>query len=125
MNLSLTKIIWSFFFIFLIFITGVILTKTGKPYNLVLQTLHKLSSVVFFIIIAITYVSLLKNNNILLTCHIFMFLTLLFFVLSFISGVLVLSLKNVNVYILYSHRILPFLSFIFGVFTYILIILKK
>ncbi|MCR4422622.1 MAG: hypothetical protein NUV32_09150 [Exilispira sp.] len=125
MNISSTKIILNLFGLLLTFVTGVILTKTGKPYNVVIQTLHKLSSIGFFIIVIVTCISLLKDRNLLTISQIFIFLTMIFFALSIISGGLVLALKNVNIYILYSHRILPFLGLTFGIITCILTIIKK
>lgn len=124
MMFSLTKTILSTFVLIVMFTTGIFLTNTGKPYTLVLQTLHKLSSIVFLIILILTYTSLFKKSNVLPSSHSFMVLTLLFFSLSFISGALVLSIKEVIVYVIYLHRVLPFLSLIFAVIAYVLIYLK-
>jgi hypothetical protein len=97
------------FFLF-IFLSGIWLSHSGKPLNVIILTIHKLISLaaVVFLIITIYQINQVANlNTIELTAGV---VTGLFFLSTIISGGLLSTGKPMPAAILTLHQITPFLT---------------
>lgn len=118
------KILSLVFLFLMIFASGFWLAGSGKPYHVILLTFHKLISVGLFVFLLLT---ILKNNRVKpLGLGIFMLCLVagLLFLAAIVSGGLLSMEKAMPSFVLYLHRITPFLS-ILGVTVLFFFILGK
>lgn len=125
MNFLTFKFLYKIGLVIIMFVLGIILTKTGKPYNSVLSTFHKVIAFILLILICFEIINFIKINKINSIQIILIILFSLTYIISFISGVLCLSLKETRQIILYIHRITPFISIILGLITLVILNIKK
>ena len=117
------KLIITIFFTIITILLGIIMTLKGKPYNNVITTIHKITSLLAGIGISLIIINLLIQIDIDFIKYLFIILTGIFYITSIASGALLIGLKNVNRIILFTHRIISFISVIFSVIT--IYLLKK
>lgn len=103
-------------------VTGIWLTQAGKPYHVLLSSIHKIASLFIGVFTAIAIYRWYKIGGLATTQVAVIAITLLFFLLSFISGILQLSLNKETKPVLVIHRIFPFLTTITLVLTFYLLI---
>ncbi len=125
MSLLTFKFLYKAILAIIMIILGVILTKTGKPYNIVLSTIHKVIAFILLILISLELINFLKINRPNSLQIILIILFAVTYIISFASGVLCLSSKETRQIILYTHRIAPFLSIIFGLIALVFFNIKK
>jgi hypothetical protein len=103
-NLTI-RLIMAISFFLLMILSGIWLRRRGKPYNKLIFTLHKIMTLLNILFVA-RYVILLKNT-IEIAPHTLtmMWLSLAFFVVSFISGALLSFEKPMPDALTILHRI--------------------
>ncbi len=116
------KLILTIFFSIITVLLGILLTVKGIPYNQVITNIHKFASLLAGAGILLIIINLLKQTDIDFIKYLFIILTGIFYILSIISGGLIIGLKYAN-RLLFTHRIIPFISVIFSVIT--IFLLKK
>jgi hypothetical protein len=110
MSIDQIRIAGTGFLFLFIFISGFWLSKSGKPYNVIILTIHKLISLAAVAFLAITIYQInqvAKLNTIELTAGV---ITGLFFLDAIVSGGLLSTDKPMPVVILRMHQITPFLT---------------
>jgi hypothetical protein len=103
-------------FYLVIFVFGFFLTFAGTPYNTVVITIHKLTSIVLFIVLYRFYSSLRSASNVGPLVTVSSVITALLFICTVITGGLVSMDKEFPEIILMVHRIAPFLT-VFSTFV--------
>jgi hypothetical protein len=99
----------SSFFLF-IFISGVWLSRSGRPLNVVILAIHKLLSLLVVVFIAVTIYQInqeVKIGTIELSASV---VTGLLFLFTFISGGLLSTGKPVQAAVLAIHKVTPLLT---------------
>lgn len=91
-------------------ITGLLLSKGGRPLNTILFTIHKLTAVVAIILIVILVYKLNKSSSIGTGKSTAFVLTGILLAMTFISGALLSFDKLVHPVILAIHKIFPYLA---------------
>ena len=90
-------------------ISGIWLSKLGRPLNLVIFNFHKIISLLALISTAITIYHLQKNAELRNLEIILIIVTALVFLIAFVTGALLSFDKPVNNTILAVHKVTPFL----------------
>ncbi len=96
-------------FLLFIILSGIWLSRTGRPLSVLILTLHKLISLgaVFFLVITVYQIhQLTPLNPLQLGSSV---LTLLFFIILFATGGMLSTTKTMPVLVLRIHQIMPFL----------------
>jgi hypothetical protein len=109
-NANQLRIAGSGLFYLFIFLSGFWLTKSGKPYSVIVLTIHKLISlaaVVFLVIIIYQVNQVAKLSSVELVAAI---VTGLFFLGTIVTGGLLSVDKPMPAIVLWLHRITPFLT---------------
>jgi heme A synthase len=111
MSADLLRVVGStgLFFLF-IFLLGYWLSNSGKPYNVIILTIHKLISVAAVVFLVVTIYQMnrvAKLNGVELTVSV---ITGLLFLSAIISGGLLSTNKPMPVAIVRMHQITPFLT---------------
>jgi len=104
-----TKIIITGILILIIIVSGIWLSRLGKPYNVALFTIHKIISILAIISTVITIYHLQKPIEISNIEWVLMILTGLLFLMAFVTGALMSFEKPVHAIISITHKITPFL----------------
>ena len=92
------------------FVAGFWLTRSGKPYNVVILAIHKIISLAIVAMIGIIIYRLRRDVGVGSAEIVAMAITGLLFVLTISSGGLVSTDKPANAATLTVHRVLPFLT---------------
>jgi hypothetical protein len=109
MNTITSKIITIGGLLILVIISGVILSKLGRPLNTLVFTIHKLSAVGAIVLLVININKLAKAANI-PTLHIALIvITGLFFLALIVSGAFLSFEKPAPQIVLRIHQVLPLL----------------
>ena len=111
------KLIISLVLLILIIIVGIVLHKTGKPYNTLLFNLHKLASVALVVIIVLLSVKYFKEIDAGLLFYIILGFSSVSFIVLFISGAM-MSLDRMHEIM----RIIHIISTILEIISFSLII---
>jgi hypothetical protein len=101
---------WTVALYLLIFASGFWLTRSGKPYNTIVLTIHKLISVVAVVFLVVTMVQVNKAARLNAGELAASIVTGLFFVGTFTTGALLTGDKPMPAVVLWLHRITPFLT---------------
>ena len=110
MSIDQTRIVGTGLFYLFIFISGFWLSRSGKPYNGIVLTIHKLISLAAVVFLAITIHRInqvAQLSAIELTAGV---VTGLFFLGTIITGGLLSVDKPMPVVVLRMHQITPFLT---------------
>ncbi|MDK2977334.1 MAG: hypothetical protein PWP52_29 [Bacteroidales bacterium] len=102
--MTVQLIINGIFFIFIL-ISGIWLSKLGKPYGTVLFTIHKLIALAFIVYIFILSKGLFKTTELNLVMWIFMVAAALSVVLIFTTGGILSNQEEVKNSLVIVHRI--------------------
>lgn len=102
---------------FLKFLSGVLLTRSGKPFNSIVLAIHKLVSLVTVGFIAITLNQLRREAGVRAPELVASVVTGFLFLLAIVSGGLVSIEKPAPAAILIVHRVTPFLAVLATVAT--------
>ena len=97
------------FLFVLVFLFGFWLTRTGKPYNGIVLTIHKLIALAALAILAITIYRTAKQTELSAAIWIAGVASGLFFVVAIVSGGLLSTDKTLPPAIKLLHRVSPFL----------------
>jgi hypothetical protein len=112
-------------FLLLIILSGVWLSRTGRPLSVLILTLHKLISlgaVIFLIITVYRIHQAAPLNPLQLGISV---LTLLFFIALFATGGLLSTTKTMPAVVLKIHQIMPFLVVLSTSATLYLVMFRK
>jgi hypothetical protein len=111
--------ILSFLLLVFTLVTGFYMTFKGLPYGRLWSGLHKIGTLILFgCFVMYIYPSLYEFEHAVMLKTWF-YLTLGLFVLSIISGSIVVNLKSNVPALLWSHRILPLLCYASGIYTWV------
>jgi hypothetical protein len=110
MNLINSKIIITFLFFIFIIISGISLSRTGKPYSTLIITIHKLIGLGVGIYLTQFIYQLLKVNQLSSTEIFAVVLTILIFLGLVSTGGLISAEKNIPNPFSYVHKIFPYLA---------------
>ena len=106
-------------------ITGIWLSKLGRPLNTVIFAVHKIVPIFTIIYMAIIVFRLQKNIEAGNKELILIIITGLIFLFAFVSGALLSFEKPVNFILLVIHKIMSFLIVISSVLTFYILLNKK
>lgn len=122
---SQLRIIGTALFFVLIFLTGIILTRLGRPYGAILLNVHKLVSLaaVAFLIVIVLQVN--KAAGLGTSALLAAIITGVFFAGTIVSGGLLSALKSAPAFVLWTHRIAPFLTAVSTAVSLYLLIGRK
>jgi len=110
MGIDQTRIIGTGLLYLFIFISGFWLSKSGKPYSVILLTIHKLISLAAVVFLAITIHRINQVARLSAAELIAGVVTGLFFLDAIVSGGLLSTDKPMPVVILRMHQITPLLT---------------
>jgi hypothetical protein len=105
----------------ILFLSGFRLTKTGKPYQAFLLTIHKLISLGILIFIIINIFNTQKDGNLTATLLTSGIITGILFLLTIVSGGMVSFEKPMPVIFTKIHHTLPYLNLISSIITLFLL----
>ncbi len=125
MSTSTSRIIVVGLLFLFTFVFGIWLSSSGKPYNSVLFTIHKLIALGAVILTAVTVYQLRADVEIRALILGAMVVTALLFLALFVSGALLSIGKPDHVVILIIHRIAPLLAVIATALTLYLLVGSK
>jgi hypothetical protein len=97
------------FFVF-IFLSGIWLSRSGKPLNGIILTVHKLISLAAVVFLALTIYQVNQAADLSVMSLIAGVVTGLFFLGAIITGGLLSTGKSVPAAILTAHQVVPFLT---------------
>ena len=106
----MNRITGTVLFYLLIFVSGFWLTFAGRPYNVIVTTIHKLISVVAFVFLVGVMVRANKAAALSAIELVAGVVTGLFFVGTIATGALLTAEKPMPAIVLWLHRITPFLT---------------
>ena len=109
----------------LMIISGIWMSKTGKPYHTAVFTVHKLSAVLMVIFTVILILDINKNRGITNFEWILFIFTGLFFLLSFITGALMSFEKPVKAIISITHKIMPYFILVAAILSVFILFRDK
>jgi hypothetical protein len=124
-NANQLRIVGTTLFYLFIFLSGFWLTRSGKPYSVIVLTIHKLISlaaVVFLVITIYQANQVAKLSAIELTAGV---VTGLFFLGTIATGGLLSVDKPMPAIVLWLHRIMPFLTVLSTAATLYLLLTRK
>ena len=110
MGTDLLRVVGAGLFLFVIFLTGFRLTRSGKPYSMIVLTIHKLISLAAVIVLAITMVQINQVARLSATELAAGVVTGLLFLGTMATGGLLSLGKPMPAVILRLHRITPYLT---------------
>ena len=119
------RVVGAGLFFFVIFLTGIRLSRSGRPYSMIILTIHKLISlaaVVFLVITMVQANQVVKLSTIDLTAGA---VTGLFFLSTMVTGGLLSTDKPMPAVILRLHQITPFLTALSTAVTLYLLLSRK
>ncbi len=106
-------------------LTGFLLSRRGKPYNIVLSASHKLIAVamlVYYIIIVVQANRLAAISSLELAASV---ITILFFVTLVVTGAILSAAKTTPRATQIIHRILPYLAILATAFSLYLFMIRS
>jgi hypothetical protein len=109
MNTTVSAIVAGLFFLF-IFLSGIWLSRTGRPLNVAISTVHKLISLAMGVFLLVTIYQRSQVIPLSATEWIAIVVTGLCFLGTVVSGGLLSSDKPMPVAVLRAHQILPVLT---------------
>jgi hypothetical protein len=119
------KLVFTTLLFIIVFISGIMLSKYGRPLNVVIFTIHKVISLLALIPVIIVIYKLLRGVDIKALDYSIILVTSIFFISAIITGGLLSIEKMTNNLILISHKVLSLLTLIsIAVTFYFFIILK-
>jgi NADH:ubiquinone oxidoreductase subunit 6 (subunit J) len=104
----------------LIIISGIWLSRNGKPYHTAAFTVHKLSALLMVIFAIVLILDLNKNRGVTNLEWILFIFSGILFLISFITGALMSFEKPVKSIITTTHKIMPYLFLGIAVFLVII-----
>ena len=110
MSNTILRIAGTGLFFLVIFLSGFWLSKSGKPFNAVILSVHKLISVAAIVLLAVTIYQVNRVAELSGIEIIVSVVTGLLFLVTIISGGLLSTSKPMPTAILIMHRITPFLT---------------
>jgi len=125
MNTDQLRVVGAGLFLLVIFLTGIRLTRSGKPYSMIVLTIHKLISLAAVVLLAITMYQVnqvAKLGAIDLAAGV---VTGLFFLGTMATGGLLSLDKPMPAVILRLHQITPFLTVLSTAVTLYLLLSRK
>lgn len=125
MNTLLLKILITFSLLFLIIITGIWLTKSGRPLNSKIFAIHKIISVSTIVLSFFFISQITKQFGISQMALIFLILTIVFIVSEIVTGTLLSFEKPISTIILLLHKIIPILIIVCSGFLFYFLTLKR
>jgi hypothetical protein len=100
---------------------GIILMTKSAPYNVVVSTLHKVISFALGVVFIILIYGRLKTIGFNAYPIILTILTMVIFIISVVSGSILISVDTIKSKMKLTHRITSILTFIFGIYTLVVI----
>lgn len=121
MNNYTLKIGFSILLFLLAVLSGILLSKNGRPLNSTFFTLHKIVTIATIIYCSIIISNIVNTVNINRQIVIFIILSIIFIVLEVATGAILSFDTTFNSTLKVFHKILPVLIFIFvGITLYLL-----
>ena len=111
------KLVFTTLLFIFVFISGIMLSKYGRPLNIVLFTIHKVISILALILTIIVIYHLLRGVDLKAIDYSIILVTSIFFLSAIITGGLLSIEKMTNDIILVSHKVLSILTLISITFT--------
>jgi hypothetical protein len=125
MSMDQTRIVGTGILFLCIFVSGVWLSKSGKPFNVIILTIHKLISLAAVVFLIITMYQINQVAELSATESIAGVVTGLLFLGAMISGGLLSIDKPMPGAILTMHRLTPFLTVFSTAVTLYLLLGRK
>jgi len=110
MNITIWRIVGPGLLYLLIFLTGFRLKKSGKPYNMLFLTVHKLTGLAAAVLFVIIVLQVNRAGTLSVPELIATVVTVMFFLDAVASGGLVSVNKPMPEIFLTIHRIIPYLT---------------
>ena len=104
------KVVYTGLFFLFICLSGIWLSHSGRPLNVVINTIHKLISLAAMVFLAITLYQMNQAAKLSAIEVIAAAVTGLFFIGAIITGGLLSASKPMPAAVLALHRIIPFLT---------------
>lgn len=121
MNNYTLKIGFNILLFLLVILSGIFLSKNGRPLNSTIFTIHKIVSITAIIYCSIFIVNSLKVVNLNHQITVCIILSTLFVVLEIVTGAILCFETTINSTLKILHKIMPALIFIFvGITLYLL-----
>lgn len=118
MDIPDLKFIATIILFLLMILSGMMMTRKGKPYNVFLFNVHKLLSLGALVLIVLTVISYSNEFRLTTTYLLLMILSAGIFIILLITGGLLNAKKETPSILLYTHRISPILLTILMIFMY-------
>lgn len=100
---------------------GIILWRKGAPYGMLMSTLHKIISFALGLIYILVIYVQLKMLGITIFPFVVAIFTLVSFIISVVSGSIMISSSTKNKVLIVTHSITTLLTYILGIFSLILV----
>ncbi len=107
MNTVTTRMIAIGVLYLLMILTGIWLTKKGKPYSLLAVNLHKFITLAMLVMLIIQVIFLNKTVGISGLVWVVVFLTAVLFLIEMVSGGILSASKEEKTMVANSHKIVP------------------
>lgn len=112
------------FFVFII-LSGLWLSRTGRPINVLLLTIHKLISVAAIIYLIVTIYRIHQATPLSPVEIAVSAVTLLFFIVLIATGGLLSTAKTIPAFVLKIHQAMPALTILSTAATLYLVLIRK
>ncbi len=98
-------------------IIGIMLTIKGRPYSSVLSTLHKLSSFTIGVLFCFVFYNNLRHSSLTTLTIVLAVGAIIFFIVSTVTGSILISSENVNPVTKINHRIFSIATYLLGIIS--------
>jgi len=125
MSTTQLRVVGAGLFFLFIFLSGIWLSNSGKPLNVIILTIHKLIALAAVVFLVMTTYQINQVAKLSATELIASVVTGLFFLGTIISGGLLSTGKPMPAAILTMHQIIPFLTVLSTAVTLYLLVSRK
>jgi len=119
------RILYTIAFFLLIFLTGFWLSRGGRPYGILLITVHKLLSVGVVVFLTVVIVRISRTVGLSSAELIAAVITGVFFLGTIATGGLLSAAKPMPTIVHQLHQITPFLTLVATALTFYLLLIRK
>ena len=110
MSITIWRIVGAGLFFLAVFLSGFWLNKSGKPYNTILLTAHKLIALATAVFFIITILQINRMAHLSVSVLIASVVTVAFFIDAIVSGGLLSASRTRSRIFLTMHQIMPYLT---------------
>ncbi|HWQ46219.1 MAG TPA: hypothetical protein VN376_05090 [Longilinea sp.] len=125
MNSNLSKVLITAGLFLVIFILGYVMNRSGKPYSVLLLTVHKLASLGILVYLIVTAVQLNKVSPLTGLELTAVIAAVVFFVAAIVTGGLVSVDKPMPDFVSWLHKIIPYLALLSSAASFYLLLWRR